>query len=180
MIWWERAGLTLEAVGLGLAIWGLFMTYREAVGRRLDVDLRSRIMQSVRRMLPGRPSSQVVTGAGTATLTVTAEGVGIALPARPGESATVEERLAYLTSSVDSLRQETAAVEERATSLVAAYETRANSRMDQMTARQESTDERVLTLEAAFVGRNGSGLQWAAVGLAFTLVGVLLSIVGTL
>ena len=181
MIWWERVGLGLEAWGLGVAIWGVFMTYSEALDRRLDVDLRRRVMRWVgRTLLRRRP--KVVTGSGVGLTATSGMGAGgpPTTPQRPGETANVAERLAYLTSSVDSLWQETAAVEERARSLVAASETKATDRMDQMTGRQESTDERVLALQSAVVGRDGAGLQVAALGLALTLLGVLLTMVGTL
>ena len=108
----------------------------------------------------------------------TGRAFGQVRPSKPVDDAPRDEQIAYLTRFVEILAEEITGVRKHADAIVEESESRIGTRMEEMSARLAQADERVGTLRAAMLGADGTGLRQAAVGLAVTLFGVMLSAAG--
>lgn len=70
-------------------------------------------------------------------------------PPKPGDNATLEEQLAYLTRYVEALSEELVATRAHARELIRAVERRLGNRIDKVSARVHQTNESLTSLRTA-------------------------------
>lgn len=179
MVWVALGGIVLQVIGLSGAIWGISDTYKEALNRILRDDLwadGSRFVQ--RRVLRRSPPSQVVTAAAAVIASSAVSASGRVQLARPSADAGTREQVAYLMRVVEVLSVESKAVMEEAERSRRELDERVERRLKELSGRLDQTDQRLRSVGKEVLGADGRGLRRATLGLAITLVGVLLTIAG--
>ena len=186
-------GAALQVLGLIVAISGVAKTYETVLDRRLLPDLWRNLRRSctaklascwrwIRTKLLKRPPPQRTgTASGSVSVIGTATGMITArLGPAPGADATPQEQIAYLLRSVDQLQSELDRTREQAATELARTRAELSTQNVQISDRLNSAVGEIRQLHSGLVGHDGAGLRTTVIGLAITLVGVVLSAIPAL
>ncbi len=180
MVWLAFIGILLQAGGLLLAVKGVSETYCLLHTRRLRGDLSARLSSWFREAVLRRPRpTDVVEPHGAIHGVSFGDTANVEVRPTPiTDSSTPEERFRYLERYVEVVVEEVQAVRKHSDEALARAEERTNQKVDQLRGQLHSADSRLRHVQDALAGKDGRGLQNAAIGILLTIVGVLLTVAG--